>query len=91
METILDPVQRHARDPNDQDSDGVEQLQRLVRIPSPNSPGDTRALARGDMIIFGPGSYVAAHGVDEHVMLAEYQATTRILLDFLRRTLHGGH
>ena len=44
-------------------------------------------LARGDMIIFGPGSYEAAHAADEHVELAEYQATTSILLDFLRRTL----
>ncbi len=45
-------------------------------------------LARGDMIIFGPGSYEAAHAYDEHVDLAEYQATTNILLDFLRRTLY---
>lgn len=45
-------------------------------------------LARGDMIIFGPGSYEAAHAYDEHVELAEYQATTDILLDFLRRTLY---
>ncbi len=45
-------------------------------------------LARGDMIIFGPGSYEAAHAYDEHVELAEYQATTEILLDFLRRTLY---
>lgn len=47
-------------------------------------------LARGDMIIFGPGSYEVAHGADEHVVLSEYQATTRILLDFLRRTLYPG-
>ena len=46
-------------------------------------------LARGDMIIFGPGSYEAAHAADEHVELAEYQATTSILLDFLRRTLYS--
>ena len=45
-------------------------------------------LARGDMIIFGPGSYEAAHAADEHVALAEYQATTDILLDFLRRTIY---
>ena len=43
--------------------------------------------ARGDMIIFGPGSYEVAHAFDEHVRLADYAATTRILLDFLRRTL----
>lgn len=45
-------------------------------------------LARGDMIIFGPGSYEAAHAFDEHVELADYQATTNILLDFLRRTVY---
>lgn len=38
------------------------------------------------MIIFGPGSYEAAHGADEHVMLSQYRSTTKILLDFLRRT-----
>ena len=46
-------------------------------------------LARGDMIIFGPGSYEAAHAADEHVELAEYRATTKILLDFLRRTIYS--
>lgn len=45
-------------------------------------------LARGDMIIFGPGSYEVAHGADEHVMLSEYRTTTDILLEFLRRTLY---
>jgi acetylornithine deacetylase/succinyl-diaminopimelate desuccinylase family protein len=45
-------------------------------------------VARGDMIIFGPGSYEVAHAADEHVLLADYQATTDILLNFLRRTLY---
>ena len=45
-------------------------------------------VARGDMIIFGPGSYEVAHAADEHVRLADYQATTDILLKFLRRTLY---
>ena len=45
-------------------------------------------LARGDMIIFGPGSYEVAHAADEHVRLADYQATTEILLNFVRRTLY---
>ena len=40
------------------------------------------------MIIFGPGSYEVAHSADEHVMLSECQATTNILLDFLRQTLY---
>ena len=46
-------------------------------------------LARGDMIIFGPGSYEVAHAADEHVMLSDYQMTTDILLDFLRQTLYS--
>ncbi len=45
-------------------------------------------LARGDMIIFGPGSYEVAHAADEHVKLADYQATTDILLDFVQQTLY---
>jgi len=40
------------------------------------------------MIIFGPGSYEVAHGADEHVVLSEFQSTSRILLDFLRRMLY---
>ncbi len=46
--------------------------------------------ARGDMIIFGPGSYEVAHAADEHVRLEDYTATTNILKDFLRRTLYRG-
>ncbi len=45
-------------------------------------------VARGDMVVFGPGSYEVAHAADEHVTLADYQATTDILLKFLRRTLY---
>lgn len=48
-------------------------------------------LARGDMVIFGPGSYELAHAADEHVKLADYQATTSILLDFVQRTLYPNH
>ena len=44
-------------------------------------------LARGDMIIFGPGSYEAAHAANEHVLLADYAATTDILCDFVARVL----
>ena len=44
-------------------------------------------LARGDMIIFGPGSYEQAHAADEHVTLADYAATTAILRDFVERVL----
>ncbi len=45
-------------------------------------------IARGDMIIFGPGSYEVAHAFDEHVRLDDYQTTTDILLDFVKRTLY---
>jgi len=45
-------------------------------------------LARGDMIVFGPGSYEVAHAADEHVKLADYQTTTDILLDFVQQTLY---
>lgn len=45
-------------------------------------------LARGDMIIFGPGSYEVAHAADEHVMLSDYQMTTGILLEFLKRAMY---
>lgn len=44
-------------------------------------------LALGDMIIFGPGSYEAAHAANEHVLLADYAATTAILGDFVSRAL----
>ena len=45
-------------------------------------------LARGDMIIFGPGSYEVAHAFDEHVCVEDYQATTDILLDFMKQVLY---
>ena len=44
---------------------------------------------RGEMIIFGPGTYEVAHAFDEHVVLDEFAATNRILLDFMTRTLLG--
>ncbi|MEW6579152.1 MAG: M20 family metallopeptidase [Chloroflexota bacterium] len=47
-------------------------------------------LTRGEMVIFGPGSYEVAHAFDEYVDLAELGATTDILLDFVQRTLLGG-
>jgi succinyl-diaminopimelate desuccinylase len=45
-------------------------------------------LAKGDMIIFGPGSYEVAHAFDEHVRLDDYQMTTDILLDFVRKAVY---
>jgi len=44
-------------------------------------------LTRGEMVIFGPGSYEVAHAYDEYVDLAEFEATTDILKDFVDRTL----
>lgn len=45
------------------------------------------SLMRGEMIIFGPGSYEVAHAYDEHVNIDDLQATTDILLDFVKQTL----
>ena len=44
-------------------------------------------IARGDMIIFGPGSYEVAHAFDEHVRVDDFEATTRILINFIRKAL----
>ena len=44
-------------------------------------------LMRGEMVIFGPGSYEVAHAFDEHVVIEEFEATTRILVDFVERIL----
>lgn len=44
-------------------------------------------LTRGEMVIFGPGSYEVAHAYDEYVDLVEFEATTDILKDFVDRTL----
>lgn len=43
--------------------------------------------ARGDMVIFGPGTYEVAHAYDEHVVLDDYHSTTAILIDFVTRIL----
>lgn len=48
-------------------------------------------VARGDMIIFGPGSYEAAHAFDEHVELADFDATTAILTAFVDRVFLGAN
>jgi acetylornithine deacetylase/succinyl-diaminopimelate desuccinylase-like protein len=47
-------------------------------------------VARGEMIVFGPGSYEVAHAFDEYVSISELQACCDILTDFVDRTLlHG--
>lgn len=47
-------------------------------------------LVRGEMIIFGPGSYEVAHAFDEYTDLAEFEATNNILQSFIRDTLIDG-
>ncbi len=47
-------------------------------------------VTRGEMIIFGPGSYEVAHAFDEYVDLAELEQTQRILQTFIDRTLFHG-
>jgi succinyl-diaminopimelate desuccinylase len=42
---------------------------------------------RGEMVIFGPGSYEVAHAYDEYVEVAELEGTARILQDFINRVL----
>lgn len=45
---------------------------------------------RGEMVIFGPGSYEVAHAYNEYVDVREFQSTTAILLDFVQRALVAG-
>jgi acetylornithine deacetylase/succinyl-diaminopimelate desuccinylase family protein len=42
---------------------------------------------RGEMVIFGPGSYEVAHAYDEYVDVQELHTTARILTNFVNRTL----
>ncbi len=44
-------------------------------------------LARGDMVVFGPGSYEVAHAADEYVELAALDRCEAIITGFLRRTM----
>lgn len=44
-------------------------------------------VARGDMIIFGPGSYEVAHAFDEYVRVDDFETTTRILINFISESL----
>ncbi|MBL8131997.1 MAG: M20 family metallopeptidase [Anaerolineae bacterium] len=49
-----------------------------------------KGIVRGEMVIFGPGSYEVAHGFDEYVEIAELQATASILRRFVDATLFTG-
>ena len=44
-------------------------------------------IARGDMIIFGPGSYEVAHAFDEYVELADLHECEKMLSEFLNKVL----
>lgn len=44
-------------------------------------------IARGDMVIFGPGSYEVAHAFDEYVEIGELKDTYQILQRFIDKTL----
>ncbi|MBI5670540.1 MAG: M20 family metallopeptidase [Chloroflexi bacterium] len=44
-------------------------------------------VTRGEMVIFGPGSYEVAHAADEYTDIEELQTTAAILCDFMERTL----
>jgi len=45
------------------------------------------SVTRGEMIIFGPGSYEVAHAYDEYVDIAELDSTARILQHFIDHVL----
>ena len=45
---------------------------------------------RGDMVVFGPGSYEVAHAPNEYVDVDELEACWRVLDGFLRRALARG-
>ncbi len=47
-------------------------------------------LMRGEMIIFGPGSYEVAHAFDEYVSIDEFHTTTNVLMEFVSQTLLSG-
>ncbi|MBK8021076.1 MAG: M20 family metallopeptidase [Chloroflexi bacterium] len=49
-----------------------------------------KGVMRGEMVIFGPGSYEVAHGFDEYVEIAELEATASILKRFVETTLFIG-
>lgn len=44
-------------------------------------------LVRGDIVIFGPGSYEVAHAAGEYVSLAELETCEAVLWGFLEQTL----
>jgi acetylornithine deacetylase/succinyl-diaminopimelate desuccinylase family protein len=49
-----------------------------------------KGVCRGEMVIFGPGSYEVAHAYDEYVELDALESTARILTRFIGRALFTG-
>jgi acetylornithine deacetylase/succinyl-diaminopimelate desuccinylase-like protein len=47
-------------------------------------------LARGDMVIFGPGSYEVAHAFDEYVDIRELEQCEAVITGFLERFMGQG-
>ena len=46
-------------------------------------------VTRGEMIIFGPGSYEVAHAFDEYVDLTEFASTVNILRAFVGKAMQN--
>jgi acetylornithine deacetylase/succinyl-diaminopimelate desuccinylase family protein len=47
------------------------------------------SLARGDIVIFGPGSYEVAHTHDEYVDIAELETCEQVISSFLERIMRS--
>jgi len=80
------------------ESDHAQRFLRCVQAVLDDDPGpvgylpgsDAKHLMdnmRGEMIIFGPGSYEVAHAFDEHVIIEDFHDTTQILRQFVQQTL----
>lgn len=55
-------------------------------LPGSDAKHLTR-MTRGEMIIFGPGSYEVAHAFDEYVDLGEFEHTIAILRSFIKTVM----
>jgi acetylornithine deacetylase/succinyl-diaminopimelate desuccinylase family protein len=83
------------------DSDLAQSFMATVQTVLGADPGPTGYLpgsdakhltgqVRGEMIIFGPGSYEVAHAYDEYVEIDELTNTASILQGFLENVMAGG-
>jgi acetylornithine deacetylase/succinyl-diaminopimelate desuccinylase-like protein len=62
----------------------AKHLTGLLRPPAGNPSGESE---KGEMVIFGPGSYEVAHAFDEYVQLDDVTQTAAILRRFMQSTL----